>query len=108
MAGVHIEDAPRFPWRGLLLDVTSHFMPVAVIKRNLDGMEAVKLNVFHWHITDDQGFRLESQVFPKLHTLGSSGGYYTRQEIRDVIAYARDRGIRVFPEIDMPGHSGTG
>jgi hexosaminidase len=107
IAGVHIEDAPRFPWRGLLLDVTSHFMPVAVIKRNLDAMEAVKLNVFHWHITDDQGFRVESQVFPKLHTLGSSGGYYTRHEIRDVIEYARDRGIRVLPEIDMPGHSGT-
>ena len=107
IAAVHIEDSPRFPWRGLLLDVTSHFIPVPVIKRNLDAMEAVKLNVFHWHITDDQGFRVESQVFPKLHSLGSDGQYYTRQDIRDVIEYARDRGIRVIPEIDMPGHSGT-
>jgi hexosaminidase len=107
IAGVRVEDSPRFPWRGLLLDVTSHFMPVAVIKRNLDAMEAVKLNVFHWHLTDDQGFRIESGVFPKLHTLGSAGDYYTRQEIRDVIDYAHDRGIRVVPEIDMPGHSGT-
>jgi hexosaminidase len=82
-------------------------MPVPVIKRNLDAMEAVKLNVFHWHITDDQGFRVESQVFPKLHSLGSDGQYYTRQDIRAVIEYARDRGIRVIPEIDMPGHSGT-
>ncbi len=101
---VHIEDAPRFPWRGLLIDVTSHFMPVPVILRNLDAMEAVKLNVFHWHLTDDQGFRVESKVFPLLHQAGSDGNYYTQQEIREVLAYAHDRGIRVVPELDMPGH----
>ncbi len=102
-----IEDAPRFPWRGLLIDVTSHFMPVPVIERTLDAMEAVKLNVFHWHLTDDQGFRVESKVFPKLHTLGTEGDFYTQAEIRHIIEYARDRGIRVLPEFDMPGHSGT-
>lgn len=101
---VHIEDKPRFPWRGFLLDVTSHWMPVSVIERNLDAMEAVKLNVFHWHLTDDQGFRVESEVFPKLHELGSDGDYYTRDDIRHILAYAHDRGIRVVPEIDMPGH----
>lgn len=106
-ASVAIEDAPRFPWRGLLIDVTSHFMPVPVIERTLDAMEAVKLNVFHWHLTDDQGFRVESKVFPKLHTLGTEGDFYTQEEIRRVIGYARDRGIRVLPEFDMPGHSGT-
>lgn len=104
---VIIEDSPRFPWRGLLIDVTSHFMPVPVIERTLDTMEAVKLNVFHWHLTDDQGFRVESKVFPKLHTLGTEGDFYTQAEIRHIVAYARDRGIRVLPEFDMPGHSGT-
>src|ERR1019366_8560329 len=101
---VQIEDEPRFAWRGLLIDVTSHFMPVSVIERNLDGMEAVKLNVFHWHLTDDQGFRVESQAFPKLHQLGSDGDYYSYEEIRHILAYAHDRGIRIVPEIDMPGH----
>ncbi|MBM3787550.1 MAG: hypothetical protein FJW30_24610 [Acidobacteria bacterium] len=102
-----IEDAPRFPWRGLLIDVTSHFMPVPVIERTLDAMEAVKLNVFHWYLTDDQGFRVESKVFPKLHTLGTEGDYYAQAEIRHIVEYARDRGIRVLPEFVMPGHSGT-
>jgi len=76
-----------------------------VIKRNLDGMEAVKMNVFHWHLSDNQGFRTESRKFPKLHEQGSDGLYYTQEEIRDVVEYARDRGIRVVPEFDMPGHS---
>ncbi|SRR5579871_904926 len=101
----HIQDAPRFPWRGLMIDVGRHFMPIEVIKRNLDGMEAVKLNVFHWHLSDDQGFRAESQKCPKLQEMGSDGLYYTQAEIRDVIAYAHDRGIRVVPEFDMPGHA---
>ncbi len=100
-----IKDAPRFPWRGLMIDVGRHFMPIDVIKRNLDGMEAVKLNVFHWHLSDDQGFRVESKKFPKLQEMGSDGLYYTQAEVRDVIAYARDRGIRVVPEFDMPGHA---
>jgi hexosaminidase len=102
---VHIEDRPRFPWRGLMIDSGRHFIPVDVIKRNLDGMEAVKMNVFHWHLSDNQGFRTESRKFPKLHEQGSDGLYYTQEEIRDVVEYARDRGIRVVPEFDMPGHS---
>ena len=102
---VHIEDRPRFPWRGLMIDSGRHFIPMEVIKRNLDGMEAVKINVFHWHLSDNQGFRTESRKFPKLHEQGSDGLYYTQEEIRDVVEYARDRGIRVVPEFDMPGHS---
>ena len=102
---VSIQDHPRFPWRGLLIDVGRHFEPVEVIKRNLDGMAAVKLNVLHWHLSEDQGFRVESKRYPKLHQMGSDGLYYTQEQVRDVIAYARDRGIRVIPEFDMPGHA---
>jgi hexosaminidase len=102
---VSIQDQPRFTWRGLLIDSSRHFTPLPVIKRNLDGMEAVKMNVFHWHISDNEGFRAESKKFPKLHENGSDGQFYTQDEIRDVIAYARDRGIRVVPEFDMPGHA---
>jgi hexosaminidase len=100
-----IEDKPRFRWRGLHIDVSRHWEPVEVIKRNLDGMAAVKLNVFHWHLTDDQGFRIESKKYPKLHQMGSDGLYYTQDQVRDVIAYARDRGIRVIPEFDLPAHT---
>src|SRR5207253_299877 len=85
----------------LLIDAGRHFMPLDVIKRNLDGMAGVKLNVFHWHLSENQGFRVESKKFPKLHEMGSDGLYYTQSEVRDVIAYARDRGIRVTPEFDM-------
>ncbi len=102
---VHIEDRPRFPWRGLMLDVSRHWMPVAVVERNLDAMAAVKLNVFHWHLSDDQGFRVESKLYPKLQEMGSDGHYYTQDEMRHVVAYARDRGIRVVPEFDIPGHT---
>lgn len=102
---VDITDKPRFTWRGLLIDVGRHFQPVDVIKRNLDGMAAVKMNVFHWHLSEDQGFRVESKVFPRLHQLGSDGMYYTQAEIRDIIDYAAERGIRVMPEFDVPGHS---
>jgi hexosaminidase len=103
--GVSIKDRPRFPWRGLMIDVSRHWMPVDVLKRNLDGMAALKLNVFHWHLSDDQGFRIESKVYPKLQEMGSDGNYYTREQVNEIIAYARDRGIRVVPEFDMPGHS---
>jgi len=103
--GVTIQDAPRFPWRGLLLDVGRHFMPVKVVKRNLDGLAAMKMNVLHWHLTEDQGFRVESKTFPKLQQLGSDGKYYTQDQIKDIIRYARDRGIRIVPEFDMPGHT---
>jgi hexosaminidase len=102
---VVIEDRPRFPWRGLLIDVSRHFMPVEVIKRNLDGMEAVKFNVLHWHLSDDHGFRVESKRFPRFQQLASDGLYYTQEQIQDVIAYARDRGIRIVPEFDVPGHT---
>jgi hexosaminidase len=102
---VTIKDQPRFPWRGLLIDVSRHFIPIDVLKRNLDGMETVKMNVLHWHLSDDQGFRVESKVFPKLAGMGSEGHYYTQAEIRDFISYAHDRGIRVVPEFDTPGHS---
>jgi hexosaminidase len=102
---ISIFDEPRFPWRGLMIDSSRHFMPVGVIKRNLDGMAAVKLNVMHWHLVDDQGFRVESLSRPKLHELGSDGDYYTHAQIRDVIDYAADRGIRVVPEFDLPGHA---
>jgi hexosaminidase len=102
---VLIEDSPRFAWRGLMIDVGRHFIPLDVLRRNLDGMAAVKLNVFHWHLSENQGFRIESKKFPKLQGTGSDGLYYTQDEVRGVIAYARERGIRVVPEFDMPGHA---
>src|SRR5271166_3065752 len=102
---VAIKDQPRFPWRGLLIDVSRHFTPIDVLKRNLDAMAAVKMNVLHWHLSDDQGFRVESKKFPKLTGMGSDGLFYTQGEIREFIAYAHDRGIRVMPEFDIPGHS---
>lgn len=102
---LHIEDHPRFPWRGLSLDVSRHWMPLPVIQRNIDAMAAVKMNVFHWHLSDDQGFRVESKTFPKLQQLGSDGKFYTQAEVRQVIAYAAERGLRVVPEFDIPGHT---
>ncbi|MBO0859676.1 MAG: family 20 glycosylhydrolase [Chloracidobacterium sp.] len=102
---VNIQDKPRFPWRGLMIDVGRHWQPMEVIKRNLDGMAAVKLNVLHLHLTEDQGFRIESKKYPKLHQLGSDGNYYTQDQMREIIEYARMRGIRVVPEFDMPGHT---
>jgi hexosaminidase len=101
----HIADQPRFPWRGLMLDCSRHFLPLAVIERNLDAMAAVKLNVFHWHLSDDQGFRAESKLYPKLQQSGSDGNYYTQDQMREVVAYAAARGIRVVPEFDIPGHT---
>ncbi len=102
---VTIEDHPRFPWRGLMLDVSRHWMPLDAVKRTLDGMAAVKLNVLHLHLSENQGFRIESKVYPKLQEMGSDGHYFTQDQVREVIAYARDRGIRVIPEFDMPGHA---
>jgi hexosaminidase len=102
---VSIQDTPRFRWRGLMIDCSRHFEPVDVIKRTLDGMAAVKLNVFHWHLSDDQGFRIQSKVFPKLTEMGSDGLFYTQDQAREVVAYARARGIRVVPEFDIPGHA---
>ncbi len=102
---VSIQDKPRFAWRGLMIDSARHFQPMEVLKRNLDAMAAVKLNVLHWHLTEDQGFRVESRKFPELHQMGSDGDFYTQNEIREIIKYAADRGIRVMPEFDMPGHA---
>lgn len=102
---VSIHDEPRFVWRGLMMDVSRHFMPVDVVKRHLDAMAFVKLNVFHWHLSDDQGFRLESRSLPKLQELASDGLYYTHDQVKDIVEYATNRGIRVVPEIDVPGHA---
>ncbi|GAA2921256.1 MULTISPECIES: beta-N-acetylhexosaminidase [Streptomyces] len=119
-----IEDAPRFRWRGLMLDVARHFMPKEGVLRYLDLMAAHKLNVFHFHLTDDQGWRIEIERHPRLTEIGSwrartktghrasplwedkpHGGYYTRDDIREIVAYAAERHITVVPEIDVPGHS---
>ena len=102
---VVLHDTPRFRWRGLMIDCGRHFIPVDVLKRTLDGMASVKLNVFHWHLSEDQGFRIESKAFPKLTEFGSDGLFYTQEQAREIVAYARDRGIRVVPEFDMPGHT---
>ena len=104
---VEIQDQPRLAWRGLLIDVSRHFIPLDVLKRNLDGMAAVKMNVLHWHLSDDQGFRVESQRYPRLHEMGSDGLYFTQDQVRELIAYARERGIRVVPEFDVPGHTSS-
>ncbi|QIY67384.2 beta-N-acetylhexosaminidase [Streptomyces sp. RPA4-2] len=119
-----VEDAPRFPWRGLMLDVSRHFMPKEGVLRYLDLLAAHKLNVFHFHLTDDQGWRVQIKRFPRLTEVGSwrartkfghrasplweekpHGGFYTQDDIREIVAYAAERHISVVPEIDIPGHS---
>ena len=107
LPAVTIHDVPRFRWRGFMLDVSRHFEPVASVERALDGMAAAKLNVFHWHLSDDQSFRAESKKFPRLTEVASEGEFYTQDQLRDVVAYARARGIRVVPEFDMPGHGSS-
>ncbi|AXC11707.1 Beta-hexosaminidase [Acidisarcina polymorpha] len=102
---VRIDDAPRFAWRGMMIDVSRHFMPLQAIERNVDGMAEVKLNVLHLHLSDDEGFRVESRRCPKLTGAASGGLFYTQSQIRELIAYARNRGIRVVPEFDVPGHA---
>lgn len=117
-----IDDAPRFGYRGLLLDVSRHFFDVDAVKRYLDIMEMHKLNTLHWHLTDDQGWRVEIKKYPELTEKGSvrkgtcikkdwdnldgipHGGYYTQEQIREVVAYAASKGITIIPEIDLPGH----
>jgi hexosaminidase len=103
--GIEIDDAPRFQWRGLMIDAARHFMPMEVIKRNLDGMAAVKMNVMHFHLHDNHGWRVESKTFPLLHKMASDGLYYTQVQIKEIVEYAADRGIRVMPEFDVPGHA---
>lgn len=102
---VTINDQPRFAWRGLLLDVVLHFMPVDVVKRTLDGMAEVKMNVLHLHLSNDQAFRVESKVFPRLQQVASGGNYYTQEDIRSIVRYAGQRGIRVVPEFVVPAHT---
>lgn len=104
-ASVAIRDAPRFPWRGLMIDVARHFQPPAVLHRNLDAMAAVKLNVLHLHLTDDQGFRIESRRHPELHAVSAAEGVLTQEQIRALLAAAAERGIRVVPEFDVPSHT---
>ncbi|HZZ18540.1 MAG TPA: family 20 glycosylhydrolase [Opitutaceae bacterium] len=102
---VTIHDQPRFPWRGLMIDVARRWQPMGVIERNLDAMAVVKLNVLHLHLTEDQGFRVESFTHPELQAQGSDGKYFTQAQIKSLITYAADRGIRVVPEFDIPGHA---
>ncbi|HVU28439.1 MAG TPA: beta-N-acetylhexosaminidase [Verrucomicrobiae bacterium] len=124
---VHIEDQPRFKWRGLMLDVSRHFFTVAEVERLLDAMAALKMNIFHWHLTDDQGWRIQIKNYPKLTQIGAwrtdvgfgldpksttaygpdgrYGGFYTPDDIRQVVKYAAARHITILPEIEMPGHS---
>ncbi|RTY67207.1 beta-N-acetylhexosaminidase [Flavobacterium sp. LB2P53] len=102
---VEISDSPRFTWRGLMIDAARHFQPVDVIKRNLDAMASMKMNVFHWHLADDQGWRIELKNHPKLTELASDGNFYTQEEIKNIVKYADERGILVIPEIDVPGHA---
>ncbi len=119
---VTITDAPRFPYRGMHLDCARHYFPISFIKKYIDLLALHNMNVFHWHLTDDQGWRIEIKKWPQLTTVGSQrsgtvigtnsdlddhipyGGYYTQDEARDIVAYAKERHITVIPEIDMPGH----
>jgi hexosaminidase len=99
-----IEDAPRFVWRGVMIDVARHFMSLPTLKRQIDAMERVKLNVLHLHLSDNEGFRVESRLYPKLHE-GSSPAFYSQTEIHELVSHAADRGVRIIPEFDVPGHS---
>ncbi|HET7083318.1 MAG TPA: family 20 glycosylhydrolase [Rhizomicrobium sp.] len=126
LASVHITDAPRFAMRGLMVDSSRHFQSAAFIKSFLDDMVLHKLNVFHWHLTDDQGWRIEIKKYPRLTSIGAwrtpdeaglkdidpatgkprpYGGFYTQEQIREIVAYAKDRNITIIPEIEMPGHA---
>jgi len=122
---LEIQDSPRFAWRGLHLDVGRHFFPTEFIKKYIDLMAFYKFNTFHWHLTEDQGWRIEIKQYPKLTEIGSQrketileknfnpyvgdgkpyGGFYTQEEIKEVVAYAQEREITIVPEIEMPGHS---
>jgi hexosaminidase len=104
---VAIDDGPRFAWRGLLVDTARHFVGVDTLKRQIDAMEAVKLNVLHLHLSDDEGFRVESRRLPRLTEVASHGEYYTQDQVRELVAYAAARGIRIVPEFDVPGHTGA-
>jgi len=115
-----ISDAPRFAWRGLMIDPVRHFLPMPALRRIVDQMASVKLNTLHLHLTDDQGWRVEIRKYPKLTTVGAwrtppsaggtataekVGGFYTQAELKDLVAYAADRGVTIVPEVDLPGHA---
>lgn len=100
-----INDKPRFKWRGIMIDVVRHWIGPEHIKRQIDLMASAKYNVLHLHLSDDQGFRLESKTFPKLHEESSDGDYFTQAQVQELIEYAADRGIRIVPEFGLPGHS---
>ena len=123
---VEIEDKPRFPYRGLHLDVSRHFQPISAVKKYIDLLAMHKMNTFHWHLTDDQGWRIEIKKYPKLTEIGSKrkqtlvgsfadkperydgkphGGFYSQEQIKDVLAYAQERYVTIIPEIEMPGHA---
>ncbi|ENM5898617.1 family 20 glycosylhydrolase [Vibrio mimicus] len=102
---VSIVDKPRFKWRGVSYDTARHFIELPVILRQLDAMASAKMNVFHWHIWDDQGIRIQLENYPRLWQVTSDGDYYSKDDIRKVVAYARNLGIRVIPEISLPGHA---
>lgn len=107
LTNLTITDAPTYPWRGLLFDSVRHFLPIADLKRTLRGLASAKFNVFHWHLTDDQGWRIELTSYPKLHQQASDSLYYTQAEIKEVVSYAAKLGIRVVPEFDVPGHASS-
>ncbi|EEY46317.1 beta-hexosaminidase [Vibrio mimicus VM223] len=102
---VNIVDKPRFKWRGVSYDTARHFIELPVILRQLDAMASAKMNVFHWHIWDDQGIRIQLENYPRLWQVTADGDYYSKDDIRKVVAYARNLGIRVIPEISLPGHA---
>ena len=121
---VSISDQPKFQWRGIHLDVSRHFFPKDFIKKYIDYLAMYKMNTFHWHLTDDQGWRIEIKKYPKLTEVGAwrngsmvghytdqtfdnirYGGFYTQEEIKDIVAYAKERHITIVPEIEMPGHA---
>ncbi len=110
---IEIEDKPRFTWRGMHLDVGRHFMPKEFVKKYIDVIARYKMNMFHWHLTEDQGWRIEIKKYPKLTEIGAwrlvngeyYGGYYTQSDIREVVEYAHNRFVTIVPEIEMPGHA---
>lgn len=127
---LEITDYPRFKWRGMHMDVSRHFFSIETVKQYIDLLSAYKFNTFHWHLTDDQGWRIEMKKYPKLTEVGAwrgvrkgltwessepssvdeaekYGGYYTQEQIRDVVKYAAERNITIVPEVDVPGHSGA-
>lgn len=107
--GFRIDDAPVFPWRGLMVDVARRFHPVENLQRIMEGMESAKMNTLHLHLCDDQGWRFEMKgnKWDRLHTVGGEGDFYTQEQLKSLVQFGADRGIRVYPEFDMPGHMGA-